>query len=498
MADHGLYEGPAHIGYQVVPVAPAGGSHSQLDSEYEKNIIFAVILPVILGFFGMLFTSNFMPQNIFDKKELEEFDITFKSSPLMNIIVSNTSRGFDPLFGRYKGLEGGHKYDDCNYIFSGTCASDRNRNVYCPSSSSEDSSPLDQDTCIDFYGINAFDYTKLKDRYYYADKKKTSFSYKDLLNSTVNKHEECPKEKQNCGYLNKESKLCLSFKEDCPINDIVINNNSTYSYNNITYKSVILGNDYIHYTNEKIENQIIFDLLISIENPLSKIETKESNYDKIFKLHEAETDIYYNGNIDDINAYNKIYNTGITLKELYKSYNIFDTIQKEPNYKTEYYNSDIFVYKKYPVPLNGITEEDIKNMDNLYKNTFMYNILSCALLITTLFCTIIFAVNSPNKLRFVVYPILTLMHIGIFLLFYASTSMLLNRGILIYYEDKDFHRIQLLLFFISYMIMSVLQNLYSLYRWIATYRELEIEKEKKNESFLENENKINYNNNSCC
>jgi hypothetical protein len=117
---------------------------------------------------------------------------------------------------------------------------------------------------------------------------------------------------------------------------------------------------------------------------LSKIETKESNYDKIFKLHEAETDIYYNGNIDDINAYNKIYNTGITLKELFISYNIFDTIQKEPNYKTEYYNSYIFLYKKYPVPLNGITEEGIKNMDNLYKNAFMYNILSCTILLNIL------------------------------------------------------------------------------------------------------------------
>ncbi len=70
---------------------------------------------------------------------------------------------------------------------------------------------------------------------------------------------------------------------------------------------------------------------------MSKIEIKESKYDNIFKLNEQETDIYYNGNIDNIIAYKNIYNTGITLKELFEYYDIFDTINKEPYYKTEYY-----------------------------------------------------------------------------------------------------------------------------------------------------------------
>ena len=346
-------------------------SKKELIYKIIRIIIF--ILPVCLGIFGILYTGFLIPHKIFDKIELEEFNITYHSSPLLNIIVSDTESGGYSLFGSYKGLQGGHKYDECDYLFEGTCESDKNKNVYCPGKSSEDGDTpvLDQKTCVDFYQINSFPYTKLKDRYYYAEKKASS--YKDLLNNTVNKDEQCPKTKKKCGYLNKESKLCLSFEEKCPINDIIINHNSTYSEDNITYKTIILGDDYIHYTNEKIDNQIIFDLLISIENPLSKIETKESNYDNIFQLNEEEADIYYNGNIDDIIAYKNIYNTGITLKELFEYYDIFDTINKEPRYKIEYFNSNIYIFKKYPIPLNGITEEEINKVYKLYDQAILCN-----------------------------------------------------------------------------------------------------------------------------
>ena len=465
-----------------------------LTKKQKFYVIINLVIPICLGVFGLIFFYNFMPNEIFDKEELEEFNITYHSSPLMDIIVSDTEKGGYSLFGNYKGLQGGHKYDKCDYIFKGTCESDKNKKVFCPNSSGENPPELDKKTCVDFYEIKSFPYTKLKDRYYYADKKDQSFSYKDLLNSTIKKDEQCPKTKQNCGYLNEESKLCLSIEDKCPINDIIINNISTYSDGNITYKTVILGNDYIHYTNEKIDNQIIFNLLISIENPLSKIEIKESKYDNIFKLNEQETDIYYNGNIDNIIAYKNIYNTGITLKELFEYYDIFDTINKEPYYKTEYYNSSIYIFKKYPIPLNGITEEDENNMYNLYNKAFNYSKYSCFLLIASAACAFTFAIKSPNFLRIIMYTLLAIMHICICVFFCNNTDMLLNPGILKYYEDKDYHRFQLLLFNISFIIMCVIQNIWSVYVWIFEYIEGLNEDDNKNESFLKNESIINYNN----
>ena len=84
-----------------------------------------------------------------------------------------------------------------------------------------------------------------------------------------------------------------------------------------------MKNRYFHYTNEKINNQIIFDLLFSIENPLSKIEINKKFYKNIFRLHNRENDAYFSGNIDHIKAYKKLFNTEISFREFYNYYKKF-------------------------------------------------------------------------------------------------------------------------------------------------------------------------------
>lgn len=82
------------------------------------------------------------------------------------------------------------------------------------------------------------------------------------------------------GLLNEDIKLCLPIEEKCPINDIVINNQSIYNNNGLNYSSIPFGNNYIHFTNEKTSNDIIFDLIFSIESPLSEVEIEEKKKKK--------------------------------------------------------------------------------------------------------------------------------------------------------------------------------------------------------------------------
>ena len=108
---------------------------------------------------------------------------------------------------------------------------------------------------------------------------------------------------------------------------------------------------------KQTDNQIIFDLLFSIEHPLSQLETSNKDYDKIFKLHYREIEEYYSGNINNIKTYKQFYNTGVTLKEFLTSIGKLETFTNIPYYKTKYFDSTIFIYKKFPMPISVPIEE---------------------------------------------------------------------------------------------------------------------------------------------
>ena len=448
-------------------------------------LIFNIIVSTCLSVFGMIFCGITIPQRIFEDDELNELTDSYNSVPLMNITKSTIKNSHkNALFGGYKGFQGGHKYKKCSHLFWGTCESNNKDDIYCPIEDGNDWK-VDKKTCVDYYEINSFSYDFIKDSYYYSDKLSKNISYSVLLsNYTVEKKEKCPDKKKSCGLLCKEKKLCFPIEEECPINDIIINNQEEYSENNIVYKSIKFGNDYIHYTNEKNDNQITLDLIISIENPLSKIETSDKLYKKIFKLHELERESYFSGNIDDIRVYKKIYDTGITLQELFQLYEVLNIIKKEANYKTKYLDSKLFIYKKYPVPLNGKSIGDAKNMNDNYSKAFLNSFLLYALLFVTLFPNAYIMSVYSDSVIIIFYLVLTALHVIILVLFIKNIKLLTHSDILIYYKDKDFHRIQLLIFNIAYLAYAVCQNLSSIYIIIRGIRK------KKNEINI-NENQIN-------
>ena len=161
--------------------------------------------------------------------------------------------------------------------------------------------------------------------------------------------------------------LCLNINETCPINDIIFDDNPNHIEGNISYTSLkINDNEYIHFTNEKNDNQIVFDLLMSLEHPASKIELLEKEYYNIFQLHNLETEMYYIGNIHRIKAFKQIYNTNMTYEDIAKTYNMYDEIMNDEKYKKSKFQSNMFIYKKNPIPFSKYTKREIMDYNDSY------------------------------------------------------------------------------------------------------------------------------------
>jgi len=78
-------------------------------------------------------------------------------------------------------------------------------------------------------------FIKVKD---YALQKDQIKNYFDYFKSSVGLNEKCQKGLKICGKLDVKRILCVKIEEDCPINDIVYNDKSKYTNNNITYDTI--------------------------------------------------------------------------------------------------------------------------------------------------------------------------------------------------------------------------------------------------------------------
>jgi len=95
----------------------------------------------------------------------------------------------------------------------------------------------------------------------------------------------CKQEFKQCGYIDNENAFCVLPQENCPINDIKINNEtSIQDYNTI---KLIEGKYYLHYTNKKTKNILISDLFFkSLVN---------KNDDKIINRKNNNPNTFYTG-----------------------------------------------------------------------------------------------------------------------------------------------------------------------------------------------------------
>ena len=177
----------------------------------------------------------------------------------------------------------------------------------------------------------------------YIKKEKTYYEFIPLEH-IINKGKQCPEGYKQCGKLNSKDYLCLDEDYGCPINDIVVDGNSSppSGYN---YKTKILGDKFIHFTNENINGFMYRDLYVytDVKKNSSKFlelidtDTFPNFYKDNPYIYDGDYNKYSNNKKTinpNYNAYlNKVnYQTGITLDQMKKA-------QEEYISRAKIYNS---------------------------------------------------------------------------------------------------------------------------------------------------------------
>ena len=141
--------------------------------------------------------------------------------------------------------------------------------------------------CKKVYSNQGISLFNIYNTYFYQETLKRN--YLDLLKqiSSFNKSE-CEGGYKKCGILDTlNNPLCIEKENDCPINDIIINNQSSLNgYKTFKFKD---KNLYFHYTNKKTENMVITNIFFSSQNNSEGNDSKEIIDNHIlYKYEEPE------------------------------------------------------------------------------------------------------------------------------------------------------------------------------------------------------------------
>ena len=178
-------------------------------------------------------------------------------------------------------------------------------------------------------------------------KQKLNYNYLTYLKfSTVGN---CPEGYKQCGILDTlNRKMCLKEGDKCPINKVIINNNST-SPDDFNYRVIDLNDDfYLHYTNEDVNNYIITGFNISegkiCANPIfhNLNNSKQFFLEKNYNLSGCKKK--YNHDYYDELSYFEL--DTITKETLLEDNNLLSYIYSLPSYPTDNLQSTLTLYSK--------------------------------------------------------------------------------------------------------------------------------------------------------
>lgn len=240
-----------------------------------------------------------------------------ESTPIMNILSGNECLNSDTsnVLGYYYGFDAGFEYNGKSY-------SEEYRKEKCKW--------YNKDWCIK---INA--QCEIPYKFYkgirLCTSKRPMKNYFDYVKSTVDKNNYCPNGEKSCGYLDYNRKLCGKNTENCPINDIVYNNQSIYEYNGITYDTVTINeNEYLHYTNKQIYNYIITNLTL-LGGYGEGLPCGANDNNKFYVFSSIENNMFCIGDYKEYKYYFYKNLSTIPLEQFYKENNV--DLSYLPEYK---------------------------------------------------------------------------------------------------------------------------------------------------------------------
>ncbi len=219
-----------------------------------------------------------------------------------------------------------------------------------------------------------------------------TYNYESLLRHS-NK-DKCEENYKQCGILDTYgNKFCFNESLPCPVNDILIDLKSKKrEYQNKGYFSLNIGNESsnvtLYYTNTKIDNPIIVDIIYSHSQPkyitYQNLILDEEAYKNVFN-HKFEIEFIDNGDDGDddassilSDAVGLVVETSIDIGlELYNKYKEKKELNKLIEYIDDKINKDKNNQDKYCVRIydnyyykNYIGFENNEQMENFLKTDF--------------------------------------------------------------------------------------------------------------------------------
>ena len=244
------------------------------------NMIFSIKSPKYKTFLEPSNLTNY--DNITSKNFLSEIDFN------ETFIGQNTGFGqygkiYDKCFKGYCKINSTNIFntncsDACLYLrySKGNCYIDDEQ---CQAFCSEVSSAGSLGKCATYNKI--YNWKGYQSKFEY-----TNYSFL-TLNDTVPYNEECHTGYKQCGVLNnKRDKFCVKTYYDCPINKIVIKDSQSPP-TDFNYTEKKIGNKYIYYTKESINNFVYMGFFAESDG--------YNNYEKYAPYSEVvDTDTFYN------------------------------------------------------------------------------------------------------------------------------------------------------------------------------------------------------------
>lgn len=298
---------------------------------------------------------------------LYNFNATLNNKPIMDIKEIN--EGSELVIDKWKGNVQGSYYAFTDSINRDVCLQNkRNKKHFC----------------IAIHSSNDINITKWKGKKLFTSLIDDFYTYSSLFNNSVSNGNECNEGKKKCEYLDTMNNImCISKEKECPINLILLSSSSQppseyqYTFSRIQFND---GN-YLYYTNEAINNHILYRFKISDKDVCFVQNEYNSPYEPYILDHY---DHYGCKSSINTTHSNYKYIDSINKYSLYESNNIIPSLEKLTNYPlnelknqlTSLYYSTFIGYDKECLKKNNINIFEDKQYESKMKiiNT-LYTIL---------------------------------------------------------------------------------------------------------------------------
>ena len=311
----------------------------------KSFLYFVFSFAFIFSFFGIIYIPISIPS--YNHKQISDYKIetiqhNLESTPIFDILSEDKCENNNTgnILGYFYGFDSGF-INQNNYSYT-----EDKRKDYCKEGSN----------CIYIQSQGEIPYKIFKGRRLCTSKRENK-NYFDYFKSSISANETCGKGLKQCGKLDVNRFLCFKEEDNCPINDIIYNNNSKYINNNIKYHSIEINkNEYLHYTNEQINNFIITNLTVIGQN--GEGYPCGSNDNDIFKyFSRMDRNSFCIGPYYTFKYYYYKYLSSIDLEQFYNENNLNLIEAPDFEYLSNKGNMSLFATGYF-----SLSDHDIKNL----------------------------------------------------------------------------------------------------------------------------------------